>query len=200
MVTFIFSSLNVLFSLLLRITTRSFFFSQLSNHICLMFNFLLQCADLLIFVCSVLFSGGQAALKGSNFLFQLRYSCISFGHLLFQCIFLLLLRSNSFVNFIQLLLHICSHSLNASCLVNNILNSRASRFKSKRNVILLTFKGVMHSLDLFTCSKGLINIGLSKSNFVLKLFFVLGKLSTLQSWLDSQPNLHPWPRFCHHEI
>merc|ERR1719288_635827 len=198
MVALVLSSLDVLLSLLSAVSNRSLLLAQLANHVGLVSNLILQGSDLVILVSSVLLSRGKDSLQVADFSLELGNSSIDLLDVSFQGNLLLLLTLDTGIDSIKLLLDISSLSLNPGGFVNDVLNSRSTRLQGKRQLILLSHKAIIDSLDLACGLKSLVNIGLSKGNLVLVFLLVLSKLGALEVGLDGQPDLHPQPGLGNH--
>merc|ERR1719481_436344 len=111
----------------------------------------------------------------------------------FKSNFLCLFSLDTVLDTSKLTLNFCCLTFDASGLVNDFLDSRASRLQCQAKLILLSSKTIIYSLYLGTLFQCSINIGFCKSNLVLIFLFEFSKLSALESWFDSQPDLHPQP-------
>merc|ERR1719284_1237639 len=198
MVALVLSSLDVLLGLLSAVSNRSLLLAQLANHVRLVSNLILQSSDLVILVSSVLLSRGKDSLQIADFSRELGNSGIDLLDVSFQGNLLLLLSLDTGIDSIKFLLDICSLSLNPGGFVNDVLNSRSTRLQGKRQLILLSHKAIIDSLDLASGLKSLVNVCLSKGNLVLVFLLVLSKLGALEVGLDGQPDLHPQPGLGNH--
>merc|ERR1719356_1316587 len=197
-VALVLSSLDVLLSLLSAVSNISLLLGQLADHIGLVSDLILQGADLVILVCSVLLSRGQDSFKVGDISLELGNSGIDLLDVSFQSNLLLLLSLDTLVDSIKFLLDISGLGFNSGGLVNDVLDSGSSRLQGEGKLSLLSHESVIDSLDLASGLKSLVNVGLSKGNLVLVLLLVLAKLGALEVGLDGQPDLHPQPGLGNH--
>merc|ERR1719348_355430 len=122
MLTLVLSSLDVLFGLLLAISSSPLLFAKLGDHISLMSDFILESSDLVVFVCSVLLSSGQGVLGSLDIILKSGNSGVGLGHLGIEGLHLALLTLDAVADTAQLLLDIGGHAFNADSLVNDLLD------------------------------------------------------------------------------
>ena len=90
-------------------------------------------------------------------------------------------------------MYVQSHAFHPGGFVNDILDSRSSRFKSKFKLILLGTNSIKDSLNLGTFCKSCINVSFSKGNLVFIFLLELSKLGALKVGLNGQPDGPPRP-------
>merc|ERR1719150_1756189 len=180
-------------SLLTSLSNSTLLLLELSNHILLMGNFLLQGSDLVVLGHFVFLSGFQSGFKSLDISCQFVSISLYLCRLSLQAGNLVLFSPNSSLGLIHLLLEIILLSLNPVGFVNDILDSRATTLKSKNQFILFSTDLLIHSLDFVAFSNGLVNIGFSNGNLLFILSLVLSKLGTFEVRLNGQPQLPPKP-------
>merc|ERR1719297_61271 len=197
-VALVLSSLDILLGLLSAVSNRSLLLGQLANHVRLVSDLILQGADLVILVGSVLLSRGQDSLHGGHISLELGNSGVDLLDLSLKSNLLLFLTLDTGIDTIKLLLDISGLSFNSGCFVNDLLDGRSSRLQGKGQLGLLSHEAVIDSLDLASGLKSLTNVSLGKFNLLLVFLLVLSKLGALEVGLDGQPDLHPQPGLCNH--
>merc|ERR1719433_1862270 len=170
----------------------------LGDHVTLVGNLILEGADLVVLVGPVLLSLGQNTLLSGDLTLQLHNSGIGLGHGGLQLLLGGLLTLDPGVHLVQVLLHISSLVLNPDGFVDHVLHGGASRLKGKSQLVLLSSKTIVHSLDLGASSDGSVNVGLGLGDLVLVLLLELAELGALEVGLDGQPQLEPEPGLGHH--
>merc|ERR1719334_57170 len=110
----------------------------------------------------------------------------------------ILLAFDALVCIVHLLLQIILCGLEPVGFVDDILYCRPSRGQHSLKFSLLSNQSSMLCNYSIAFSDGLVNIGLSLSNLVLVLLFVLGELSAFEVGLNGQPDLHPLPSLGDH--
>merc|ERR1719150_2462521 len=180
-------------SLLTSLSNSTLLLLELSNHILLMGNFLLQGSDLVVLGHFVFLSGFQSGFKSLDISCQFVSISLYLCRLSLQAGNLVLFSPNSSLGLIHLLLEIILLSLNPVGFVNDILDSRATTLKSKNQFILFSTDLLIDSLDFVAFSNSLVNVGFSNSNLLFILSLVLSKLGTFEVRLDGQPQLPPKP-------
>merc|ERR1719356_2200049 len=128
-VALVLSSLDILLSLLSAVSNISLLLGQLADHIGLVSDLILQGADLVILVCSVLLSRGQDSFKVGDISLELGNSGIDLLDVSFQSNLLLLLSLDTLVDSIKFLLDISGLGFNSGGFVNNVLDSGSSRLQ-----------------------------------------------------------------------
>merc|ERR1719334_1787167 len=147
-VAFVLSSLDVLLGLLSAVSNISLLLAQLANHVRLVSDLVLQGADLVILVGSVLLSRGQDSLHGGHISLELGNSGVDLLDLSLKSNLLLLLTLNTGIDTIKLLLDISGLSFNSGGFVNDLLDGRSSRLQGEGQLGLLSHEAVIDSLDL----------------------------------------------------
>merc|ERR1719430_612408 len=198
MVALVLSSLDVLLGLLATVSTAPLLLAELGDHVTLVGNLVLEGADLVVLVGPVLLSLGQNTLLSGDLTLQLHHSGVGLGHGGLQLLLGGLLTLDPGVHLVQVLLHIGSLVLNPDGLVNHVLHGGAARLKGKSQLVLLSSKTIVHSLDLGASSDGSVNVGLGLGDLVLVLLLELAELGALEVGLDGQPQLEPEPGLGHH--
>merc|ERR550534_1446882 len=198
MVALALGSLDVLLGLLATIGAAPLLLAELGDHVTLVGNLVLEGADLVVLVGPVLLSLGQNTLLSGDLTLQLHHSGVGLGHGGLQLLLGGLLSLDPGVHLVQVLLHIGSLVLNPDGFINHVLHSGAARLKGKLQLILMSSKTIVHSLDLGASSNGSVNVGLGLGDLVLVLLLELAELGALEVGLDGQPQLEPEPGFGHH--
>merc|ERR1712223_228997 len=193
MIAFVLHGLDVFLSLLTSLSNSTLLLLELSNHILLVSNFLLQGSDLVVLGHFVFLSSFQSGFKSLDISCQFISVSLNLCGLSLQTGNLVLFSPNSSLSLIHLLLEIILLSLNPVGFVNDVLDSRATTLKSKNQFILFSTDLLIHSLDFVAFSNGLVNIGFSNGNLLFILSLVLSKLGTFEVRLDGQPQLPPKP-------
>merc|ERR1712223_1664222 len=193
MIAFVLHGLDVFLSLLTSLSNSTLLLLELSNHILLVCNFLLQGSDLVVLGHFVFLSSFQSGFKSFNISCQFVSISFHLCGLSLQTGNLVLFSPNSSLGLIHLLLEIILLSLNPVGFVNDILDSRATTLKSKNQFILFSTDLLIYSLDFVAFSNSLVNIGFSNGNLLFILSLVLSKLGTFEVRLDGQPQLPPEP-------
>merc|ERR1719297_509472 len=130
-VALVLGSLDVLLGLLSAVSNRSLLLGQLANHVRLVSDLVLQGADLVILVGSILLSRGQDSLHGGHISLELGNSGVDLLNLSLKGNLLGLLTLDAGIDSIELLLDISSLTLNPYSFVNDVLDSRSSRLQGK---------------------------------------------------------------------
>merc|ERR550517_1398232 len=177
MVALVLGSLDVLLGLLATIGAAPLLLAELGDHVTLVGNLVLEGADLVVLVGPVLLSLGQNTLLSGDLTLQLLLGG--------------LLSLDPGVHLVQVLLHIGSLVLNPDGFVDHVLHGGASRLQGKSQLVLLSSKTIVHSLDLGTSSDGSVDVGLGLGDLVLVLLLELAELGALEVGLDGQPQLEP---------
>merc|ERR1719173_201268 len=116
----------------------------------------------------------------------------------FQSFLLGLFTLDPVIDLLEVLLHVSSLVLNPNCLVDDLLHSRATRLQSQNDLVLLSGKTVIDSLDLGPGSQGPVHVSLGFSDLGLVLCLELAELAALEVGLDGEPELEPEPGLGHH--
>merc|ERR1719284_1874584 len=193
MVALVLGSLDVLLGLLATIGTAPLLLAELGDHVTLVGNLVLEGADLVVLVRPVLLGLGQNTLLSGDLALQLHHCGVGLGHGGLQLLLSGLLSLDPGVHLVQVLLHIGSLVLNPDGFVDHVLHGGASRLKSKSQLVLLSSKTIVHSLDLGASSNGSVDVGLGLGDLVLVLLLELAELGALEVGLDGQPQLEPEP-------
>merc|ERR1719430_2668245 len=167
-VALVLGGLDVLLGLLATVGTAPLLLAELGDHVTLVGNLILEGADLVVLVRPVLLGLGQNTLLSGDLAFQLHNSGVGLGHGGLQLLLGGLLSLDPGVHLVQVLLHIGSLVLNPDGFVNHVLHGGASRLKGKSQLVLLSGKTIVHSLDLGASSDGSVNVGLGLGDLVLK--------------------------------
>merc|ERR1712223_1141906 len=154
MIAFVLHGLDVFLSLLTSLSNSTLLLLELSNHILLVSNFLLQGSDLVVLGHFVFLSSFQSGLKSFDITCQLVSISLNLGALSFQAGDLVLFSTDPSLGLIHLFLEIILLSLNPVSFVNDILDSRATALKSKNQLILLSTDLLIDSLYLVAFSNG----------------------------------------------
>merc|ERR1719275_185878 len=197
-VALVLGSLDVLLNLLATIGTAPLLLAQLSDHVTLVGNLILECADLVVLVGPVLLGLGKDTLLGGHLALQLHHGGVGLGHGCLQLLLGGLLTLDPGIHLLQVLLDVSSLVLNPDSFVNHVLNGRASRLQGKGKIVLLGSEAIIDRLDLGTSLNGSVDVGLGFSNLVLVLLLELAKLGALEVGLDGKPELEPEPGLGHH--
>merc|ERR1712223_1714772 len=193
MIAFVLHGLDVFLSLLTSLSNSTLLLLELSNHILLVSNFLLQGSDLVVLGHFVFLGSFQSGFKSLDISCQFVSISLHLCRLSLQTGNLVLFSPNSSLGLIHLLLEIILLSLNPVGFVNDILDSRATTLKSKNQFILFSTDLLIYSLDFVAFSNSLVNVGFSNGNLLFILSLVLSKLGTFEVRLDGQPQLPPKP-------
>merc|ERR1719232_559973 len=190
--------LDVLLSLLSALSSGLLVLAKLGDQILLVGNLITQGSDLTVLGHLVVLAFLNGGLKILDLLPQAdSLGCYLLASL-FNSIDGVILTLDTLVGLINLLLQIISGILKTSGFVNDLLDSRSSRLKSKDQLRLFSRELSVNFNDSIALSNSLVNVGLSNSNLVLILLLVLAKLGALEVGLDGQPDLHPQPGLCNH--
>merc|ERR1719295_395249 len=198
MVALVLGGLDVLLGLLATVSAAPLLLAELGDHVTLVGDLVLEGADLVVLVGPVLLGLGQNTLLSGDLALQLHHSGVGLGHGGLQLLLGGLLSLDPGVHLVQVLLHIGSLVLNPDGFVDHVLHGGASRLKSKSQLVLLSSKTIVHSLDLGASSDGSVNVGLGLGDLVLVLLLELAELGALEVGLDGQPQLEPEPGLGHH--
>merc|ERR1719438_553487 len=190
--------LNVLLSLLSALSSGLLVLAKLGDEILLVGNLITQGPDLTVLGHLVILAFLNGGLKILDFLPQANSLGCDLLASLFNSIDGVILTLDTLVGLINLLLQIISGILKTSGFVNDLLDSRSSRLKSKDQLRLFRRELGVDLNDSIALSNSLVNVSLSNSNLVLVLLLVLAKLSALEVGLDGQPKLHPQPGLGNH--
>merc|ERR1719394_116686 len=197
-VALVLSSLDVLLGLLATVSTAPLLLAELGDHVTLVGNLVLEGADLVVLVRPVLLGLGKVAFLDGDLRLKLGDGGVGLGHSALKGNLLGLLTLDPSVGLIKVLLHISSLVLNPHRLVDHVLHGGASRLQGKLQLVLLSGKAIVHSLDLGASSDGSVNVGLGLGDLVLVLLLELAELRALEVGLDGQPQLEPEPGLGHH--
>merc|ERR1712241_668304 len=170
MIAFVLHGLDVFLSLLTSLSNSTLLLLELSNHILLVSNFLLQGSDLVILGHFVFLSSFQSGLESFDITCQFVSISLDLGALSLQAGNLVLFSTDPSLGLIHLFLEIILLSLNPVGFVNDVLDSRATALKSKNQLILI-----------------------SNGNLLFIFSLILSKLGTFEVRLDGQPQLPPKP-------
>merc|ERR1719211_664584 len=197
-VALVLGGLDILLGLLATVSAAPLLLTQLGDHVALVGDFILEGTDLVVLVGSVLFGLGKVALLDSDLTLKLGHGRVGLGHGAFKRNLLRLLVLDSRIGLVEILLHIRGLVLNPDGFVDHVLDSGASRFQGKLQLVLLCSKTIVDGLDLGASSNSSVDVGLSLGNLVLVLLLELSKLSALEVGLDGKPKLEPEPGLGHH--
>merc|ERR1719209_1311393 len=198
LVVLVLSSLDVLLGLLATVSAVPLLLAELGDHVTLVANLVLESADLVVLVRPVLLSLGKVAFLDGDLRLKLGNGGVGLGHGALKGNLLGLLTLDPSVGLIKVLLHISGLVLDPHCLVDHVLHGGASRLQGKLQLVLLSGKAIVDSLDLGASSDSSVNVGLGLGDLVLVLLLELAELGALEVGLDGQPQLEPEPGLGHH--
>merc|ERR1711963_970667 len=147
-VALVLGSLDVLLGLLATVGAAPLLPAELGDHVTLVGNLILEGADLVVLVGPVLLSLGQNTLLSGDLTLQLHHCGVGLSHGGLQLLLGGLLTLDPGAHLVQVLLHIGSLVLNPDGFVDHVLHGGTARLKGKSQLVLLSSKTIVHSLDL----------------------------------------------------
>merc|ERR1719197_1269433 len=179
-VALVLGSLDVLLGLLATVGAAPLLLAKLGDHVTLVGNLVLESADLVVLVGPVLLSLGQNTLLSGDLTLKLGDGGVGLGHSALKGNLLGLLTLDPGVGLIKVLLHIGSLVLDPHGLVDHVLHGGASGLQGKLQLVLLSGKTIVDSLDLGASSDGSVDVGLGLGDLVLVLLLELAELGALE--------------------